>query len=70
LSDGAFLSDGAVRSKPEAVARQRLHFVPLEEVVFLAAAALGALKAADEQHRYADCNQYGEDISIHAQPVH
>ncbi len=41
----------------------------LEEIVFLAAAALGALKAADEEHGHAYCNQNGKNASIHCNPM-
>jgi hypothetical protein len=47
-----------------------LELVVLEEIVFLAAVALGALKAADEQHGHAYRHQNGENASIHCEPTH
>ena len=41
----------------------------LEEVVFLAAAALGALQAADEEQRHADRDQNCENGSIYRNPM-
>jgi hypothetical protein len=40
-----------------------------EEIVFVAAAALGALKTADEEHRHADRNQHSKNASIHRNPM-
>jgi hypothetical protein len=40
-----------------------------EEIVFLEAVALGALKTADEENRHADRNQNGENASIHCEPM-
>ena len=41
----------------------------LEEIVLLAAAALGALKTADEEHGHAYRNQNGKNASIHREPM-
>ncbi len=40
-----------------------------EQIVFLAAAALGAPKTTDKQHGHAGCNQDGENASIHCDPM-
>jgi hypothetical protein len=42
----------------------------LEEIVFLAAGALGALYATDEEHGHAYRHQNGENASIHCEPTH
>ena len=49
--------------------RLKLDFVPAEEIVFLAAAALGALQAADQQHGHAHRHQNGQNALIHNKPV-
>jgi len=46
-----------------------LEFVVLEEIVFVAAVALGALKAADDEHGDSDRNQNGEYASIYRNPM-
>ena len=46
-----------------------LEFVMTEQIVFLAAAAFGALKTADEEYGNADRNQNGENASIHCEPM-
>jgi hypothetical protein len=43
--------------------------VALEEIVFLAAAAVRALKATEKKHRHADRDQDGEDISVDSEPM-
>jgi len=46
-----------------------LEFVMPEQIVFLAAAALGALMAADQEYGHADRHQNSENVSIHCQPM-
>ena len=41
-----------------------LDFVAIKEVVFLAAAALGALKAADKKNCHSDGDQDGQSASV------
>jgi hypothetical protein len=43
--------------------------VALEEVIFVAAGAVGALQAADEKDRHAHRNQDGENIFIDRKPM-
>jgi hypothetical protein len=41
----------------------------LEEIVFVAAVALGALKTADEEHGHAYRDQHSKNASIHREPM-
>jgi hypothetical protein len=43
--------------------------VVLEEIVFVAAVALGALKTADEEHGHAYRDQHSKYASIHREPM-
>jgi hypothetical protein len=44
-------------------------FVPLEEVVFLAAWAVGAFKAAEKQERDRCCDEHGEKNFVCREPM-
>jgi len=44
--------------------------VVVEKIVFLAAAALGALKTANNEHGHAYRDKHGENASIHREPMH
>jgi hypothetical protein len=46
-----------------------LNFVALEELVLLAASAIGALKAAGDEHGHTHRNQDGEYVSIQSEPM-
>jgi hypothetical protein len=43
--------------------------VAAEEVVFVAAGAVGASQAADEKDRYAHCHQDSQDASVRREPM-
>ena len=47
-----------------------LQFVAAEEVVFLAAGAVGTLQAADEKHGNSHRDQDGKDARVDLKPVH
>ena len=47
----------------------KLHFAPVEDIVFFAARAVAAFQAADEQHRNAHCHQYGQHAPVYQQPM-
>jgi hypothetical protein len=40
-----------------------------EDIVLIAAGALGALSAAPQKHRYANRHDQGKSVSVHRQPV-
>ena len=46
-----------------------LHFVAVEEFILLALGAVGTLKAAHEEHRYADSHQHGKHARIRSEPL-
>jgi hypothetical protein len=46
-----------------------LNFVPVEEVVLFAAAAVGARQAAHEQHRDAGRDDYRQHTTVTRKPV-
>ena len=46
-----------------------LEFVAAEEVVFVAAGAVGASQAADQKHRNADSHQDSQDASVRREPM-
>jgi len=59
------------RSRPlRGDASKPLHLVVVEEVVLLAAGAIGALQAADEEHGYAHRHEDGQNASVDSKPVH
>ena len=47
----------------------RLHFAAMKELILFAAAALGALKAAHQKHRYACRDQHGQNAHVHREPM-
>lgn len=49
--------------------RGALHPVGTEQVVFIAAGAVGAAKAADQQHGDAHCDQDGGQACVHREPM-
>ncbi len=46
-----------------------LDFVALEQVVLLAATAVGALEAANEKHGDTHRDQHGEYVPVHSKPM-
>ena len=46
-----------------------LHLAAVEEFILLDLGAVGTLKAADEEHRYADCHQHGKHARIRSEPM-
>jgi hypothetical protein len=49
--------------------RDLLQFAAAEEVVFLAAGALRALQAADDEHSHARRDHNGKDVSVGHKPM-
>jgi hypothetical protein len=43
--------------------------VPAEEVVLVAAGAVGASQAADQKDGNADCHQHSQDASVRREPM-
>ena len=61
---------GAVPSgNARALMRGALHPVGTEQVVFIAAGAVGAAKAADQQHGNTNRHQDGDQASVHGEPM-
>jgi hypothetical protein len=46
-----------------------LEFVAAEEVVFVAAGAVGASQATDQKDRNADCYKNSQDASVRREPM-
>jgi len=65
---GAYASiKGRALSEPPIV--QALHVAALEKVVLVAALAVRALQAADQQHRHSHRHQDGEQIRVGRKPM-
>ena len=67
----ALLCEELIRRRPGALPGDaRLDLVTMEEVVLLAAGAVRALHAADEEHGHAHRNQDGKYARVDHEPMH